>query len=347
MYSAASDAKKATAAAMSDGWASRLIGTERVIPPITFSASSPELSANLRSAGVSVGPGQTLFTVTPFVATSRASVFVNAMMPPLAPEYTASSDDPTRPASEPMLITRPKPRSTMPGTTACMTRSAPLKLMSRILSQKSSEVFRNGMKSSQPALLTTISMSPSSAATVLTALRTDSVSVTSTWTAIASPPAPAMRFAVASAASRFRSATATRNPLAPKVSEMPWPMPWAPPVTNATRLVMSSLLVMLDLCLGAGCSARVGRPVDRTGNDAVTGQFAAKHALRGAGRIDQGGQRNPGRYAHLLEHADQILRGDVSGGSRRHRAAAEFAEAGFEAGAPGLQRGACVGQSLA
>ena len=61
-----------------------------------------------------------------------------------------------------------------------LTRSAPLKLMSRILSQKSSEVFRNGMKSSQPALLTTISMSPNSAVTVLTALRTDSVSVTST-----------------------------------------------------------------------------------------------------------------------------------------------------------------------
>src|ERR1700756_3114527 len=86
MYSAASDAKKATAAATSEGWPRRFIGTERVMPPITLSASCPELSAKLRSAGVSVGPGQTVFTVTPLVATSRASVLVNAMMPPLAPE---------------------------------------------------------------------------------------------------------------------------------------------------------------------------------------------------------------------------------------------------------------------
>src|SRR3954451_8276398 len=108
MYSAAADAKKATAAAMCDGWARRFIGPERVIPPITLSASWPELSANLRSAGVSVGPGHTVLAVTPLVATSRARVLVNAMIPPLAPEYTASSDEPTRPASDPMLITRPK-----------------------------------------------------------------------------------------------------------------------------------------------------------------------------------------------------------------------------------------------
>src|ERR1700674_4920895 len=86
MYSEASEEKKATAAGQSEGGASRFIGQERVIPPSTFSASCPELSANLRSAGVSVGPGQTVFTVTPLVATSRASILVNAMMPPLAPE---------------------------------------------------------------------------------------------------------------------------------------------------------------------------------------------------------------------------------------------------------------------
>ena len=79
MYSAASDAKKATAAATSDGCAKRFMGTERVIPPITLSASCPELSANLRSAGVSVGPGHTVFAVTPLVATSRARVLVNAI----------------------------------------------------------------------------------------------------------------------------------------------------------------------------------------------------------------------------------------------------------------------------
>src|ERR1700739_549315 len=69
--------------------------------------------------------------------------------------------------------------------------------------------------------------------------------------------------------------------------------------------------------------------------------------LGGARRADHGRQRYPGGHVHLLEHADQILRGDVSGRTGRPRAAAEFAEAGFEAGAPGLQRGVSIGQSLA
>src|SRR5258705_11052916 len=125
MYAATWDEKKARAAAMSDVWAGLSIGTERVIPPITLSASSPELSANLRSAGVSVGPGQTVLAVTPLVATSRARGLVNAMIPPLAPEETDSSDEPTRPASEPMLITRPNPRSTMPGRTAWVNGEEP------------------------------------------------------------------------------------------------------------------------------------------------------------------------------------------------------------------------------
>src|SRR5271168_4290874 len=156
---------------------------------------------------------------------------------------------------------------------------------------------------------------------------------------MASPPASVMRFAVASAASRLRSATATRNPLAPSVSEMPWPMPWAPPVTNATRLVMSVSSQWLVVRLVAGRGVRVGRPFDRTGDDGVTGQFAAEHALSGARGVDHRGQRHPGGHAHLLEHADQVLRGDVSGRTGRHRAAAEFAEARFEAGAPSLHRG--------
>ena len=38
------------------------------------------------SSGVRVGPGQTVFAVTPERATSRAIVFVKAITPPLAPE---------------------------------------------------------------------------------------------------------------------------------------------------------------------------------------------------------------------------------------------------------------------
>src|ERR1700683_3862765 len=123
-------------------------------------------------------------------------------------------------------------------------------------------------------------------------------------------------------------------------------MPWAPPVTNATRWFICISLQWLVVSLAAEWGVRVWCPVDRTGDYGVTGKFAAEHALSGAGRTDQGRQRTPGGYAHLLEHADQILRGDVSGGSRRHGAAAEFAEAGFKAGAPRLDCRVRVGQSL-
>ncbi len=71
-------------------------------------------------------PGHTLLTVTPWRATSRASVFPNATCPALAPAYTASEDEPTRAASEEMLTTRPYRADTIPGTTRRQTRRQPL-----------------------------------------------------------------------------------------------------------------------------------------------------------------------------------------------------------------------------
>ena len=130
----------------------------------------------------------------------------------------------------------------MPGTTVWITRSWPLKLMSRILSQNSSSVFTNGMKSSQPALLTTTSIGPRSDSTEAIADLTESSEVTLTSTAITSSPPPESSFAVCSATSRFRSAMATRKPASASEAAMPRPMPWAPPVTKATRLLMGCSL---------------------------------------------------------------------------------------------------------
>ncbi len=58
-------------------------------------------------------------------------------------------------------------------------------------------------------------------------------------------------------------------------------------------------------------------------------------------------QVDAGLDAHLVQHRDEILGGDVAGGPRRDRAAAELAEARLEALHPGLQRGQHVGQALA
>src|SRR5215208_4820868 len=104
MYPARSEARKATAAAMSSGSARRRIGTARTSASTSF---WPPSAAIPSSMGVRVGPGQTAFAVMPARAVSRAIVFVNAITAPFAPAYTLSIDEPTRAASEAMLTIRP------------------------------------------------------------------------------------------------------------------------------------------------------------------------------------------------------------------------------------------------
>ncbi len=101
---------------MSSGWPRRPSGIARLRPSWTFCPCGP--SRKPASSGVSVGPGHTALSVMPERAISRAIVLVKAMMPPLHAEYTASIDEPTRPASEAMLITRPRRRACMPFSTA-------------------------------------------------------------------------------------------------------------------------------------------------------------------------------------------------------------------------------------
>ena len=58
---------------------------------------------------------------------------------------------------------------------------------------------------------------------------------------------------------------------------------------------------------------------------------ASEYLLRRARGGDQRGQVDSGRDAHLVEHRYQVLGRDVPGRARRHRAAAELAEARLEA----------------
>src|SRR5438132_454911 len=55
-----------------------------------------------------------------------------------------------------MFTTRPKPRSTIPGSSARVVWRQPLKLIASTRSQNSSSVSTNGFSSSHPALLTRI-----------------------------------------------------------------------------------------------------------------------------------------------------------------------------------------------
>src|SRR5215210_6192717 len=134
-----------------------------------------------------------------------------------------------------MLTTLPKPRSTMPGSTALATRRQPLRLISITRSQNCSSVSRKGRSSSQPALLTTISTWPSAFPSAWTPAATESPEVTSSSTASARPPASDTADAVSSAVSSRRSATAAAryqcDPLTHR--RRCWHSVAAPPETGA------------------------------------------------------------------------------------------------------------------
>src|SRR5437764_3124465 len=88
-------------------------------------------------------------------------------------------------------------------------------------------------------------------------------------------------------------------------------------------------------------------PVDRTRDQRVRAERAPEDPLGLAGGLQQRVEVHAGLDAHLVQHRDEVLGGDVAGGALRHRAAAELAEARLVAGHARLQRGEDVGQPLA
>src|SRR3954469_19196360 len=117
------------------------------------------------------------------------------------------------------------------------------------------------------------------------------------------------------------------------------------PPASARSTASSTSLIAPELS-GAACRASCV-PVDRPRDQRVRAQRPAEHALGLARGLEQAIQVDPGLDAHLVQHRDEVLRGDVAGRARRDRAAAELAEARLEAVAAGLQRGEDVGQALA
>src|SRR4051794_3295045 len=107
--------------------------------------------------------------------------------------------------------------------------------MSMTRSQRSLSLSRNGLRSSQPALLTRTSILPSCSRAACTPAATLSVLVTSISTASALPPSAQIDSAVAFASAARRSATTTASPSAARPRAMASPMPRAAPVMKATR----------------------------------------------------------------------------------------------------------------
>jgi hypothetical protein len=94
-----------------------------------------------------------------------------------------------------------------------------------------------------PALLIRTVGGPSSSATRCTAAATAPASLTSAPTPSAVPPAPSIAATVSAQLDSFRSTTATANPSSANRLATAAPMPRAAPVTIATRVTATELLL--------------------------------------------------------------------------------------------------------
>ena len=111
IYPAAGDAKKAMAFAVSSGLPNRFKGTVLFMVSVTTSIEIlPELdfdSMSEDSRSVSVNPGRILFTVMPFSATSKESVFAHDATAPRIVLETPKPGIGSFTDVDTILITRP------------------------------------------------------------------------------------------------------------------------------------------------------------------------------------------------------------------------------------------------
>ena len=134
------------------------------------------------------------------------------------------------------------------------------------------------------------------------------------------PPLPPSLEPPASARSAAVARATTQRAVRPCRSERSW----MPEADGRCQTVDS----------GAARSATV-LPVDRPGDEDVGAQRAAEHVPHGARSVDAAPSKiDAGRHAHLVQHRDEVLGGDVAGRPGRHRAPAELAEARLERLAP-------------
>src|SRR3954469_17717502 len=127
-------------------------------------------------------------------------------------------------------------------------RNAPRRCTATTESQSYSVILNRRLSRSIPALLTRMVGGPSSAAIRSTASPTSSARLTSAPTPIARPPAARTAATVSSVAPSARSSTPTARPSTARRRAIAAPIPFAAPVTMATRSA--------DCCIPAVCPFR-------------------------------------------------------------------------------------------
>src|SRR5690606_25173670 len=86
---------------------------------------------------------------------------------------------------------------------------------------------------------------------------------------------------------------------------------------------LNSLSMRLDL-RPATLASRL--PFNRAGGEKVRSEWSTQQLLHRPRSLEQPLQVHPGGDVHLMQHRDQVLRGDVAGRAGRHRAASQLAE---------------------
>ena len=186
--------------------------------------------------GVSIADGGMLFTVIPWGANSRASVFVRVMTPPFDAAYCAMRGDPRCALDDEMVTIRPHSAATMSGIAAWTQWNVPVRLTSITRFHDSSVISRNGSNADDAG-----AGDEDLHRAELAAHRADGlVDRRPVGDVDGGTPAPASPGHEALRRRRRRpspsmSSTATRSPRAASCSQIERPIPEAPPVTTATR----------------------------------------------------------------------------------------------------------------
>src|SRR4029450_11426039 len=172
-------------------------------------------------------------------------------------------------------------------------------------------------RASTPAFAHSRFTPPACATISLAAARSDSTDVTATPNPSARPPLDSISEATALAFDGWMSATATVIPSAPSVSAIPRPIPLPPPVTTATRLFRSSILLVSPLLPEIGI---VPGAVERIHRPAIGGELGHAqefHALAEAEIVDRGSlellDEGPAGMAQDDRREPEEIPGDLPG----------------------------------
>ena len=229
------------ACAISSGWPTRPAGTLAAMPARmssgVWSVDAALASANPVKRAVCVAPGNTLFTVMPWMATSVAHVFAQLAT---APRTVFDTPKPASGALTEVLMTltiRPQPSAFIPGKTACAKSWLFTKCWRYVSSNASTRASVMGPPDGPPVLFTKMwtgwawTISPTAAPTATLSVK----SATATRC-----PSPGNVVRAEFSRSSFRASNVTTAPSPASCRAVAKPIPWEAPHTSACLPVKSS-----------------------------------------------------------------------------------------------------------